>query len=468
MFGRNEDFNILLATDGYKLTHWKQYPPGTEIVYSYLESRGGKFPSTVFFGLQYFLRRYMEGQVVTQEKIDEASAKIGDYFGTDYFNREGWEYILREYGGRLPVSIRAVPEGTDVPTSNVLMTIENTDPKCFWLTNYLETMLVEVWYPTTVATLSNYIRRKLLAYLRRTGSDAGIDFMFHDFGYRGVSSQESAGLGGAAHLLNFNGSDTIAGIELLRDYYDPKPDTTIGVTIPASEHSTITSWGEDREIDAFRNMLTSYPTGPVACVSDSYNIFRACEDYWGRELRMLVNGRDGLLVVRPDSGDPALVDVKCLKLLGEAFGYTENGRGFKVINPKVRIIQGDGVDYESVSEVLNAIILDGWAAENMAFGCGGALLQRLDRDTQKFAFKCSAIRIDGAWRDVYKDPITDPGKKSKRGRLRLVEARGGALSTMNANGGEENDLLVEVFFNGALTHPHTLENVRARARAASE
>lgn len=464
MFNRNPDFNIILATDGYKLTHWKQYPPGTEVVYSYLESRGGKFPSTIFFGLQYFLKRYLEGQVVTQEKIDEAAQKIESYFGSDYFNREGWEYILREHGGRLPIRIKAVPEGFDVPTSNVLMTIENTDPKCYWLPNYLETMLVEVWYPITVATFSNYVRRKLLTYLRRTGSDVGIDFMFHDFGYRGVSSQESAGLGGAAHLINFNGTDTIAGVELLRDFYEPG-DGPIASSIPASEHSTITSWGEEHEVDAFRNMLDSYPTGPVACVSDSYNIWRACQDYWGRDLRMKVNSRDGVLVVRPDSGDPALVDVKCLKLLGEAFGCNENARGFKVINPKVRLIQGDGVDYESISEVLDAMIHDGWAAENIAFGCGGALLQRLDRDTQKFAFKCSAIRIEDQWRDVYKDPITDPGKKSKRGRLRLVK-EGNGFST--GAGLYREDVLQDVFLDGSLMQTHKLAEIRARARKAAD
>ncbi len=318
MFGRNSDFNILLATDLYKVTHWKQYPKGTQIVSSYLESRGGKFPSTVFFGLQYFIKRYLEGQVVTREKIDEAEAKLNACFGgAKYFNREGWEYILEKYDGKLPVSIRAVPEGSDIPTGNVLVVIENTDHKCWWLTNYLETMLGEVGYPISVATQSNYICRKLKAQLDRTGSAAGLDFMLHDFGYRGVSSQESAGIGGAAHLLNFNGTDTVAGIELLREYYNPG-DQLIGASIPASEHSTITSWGKERELDAMRNMLTSYPTGPVACVSDSYNIWRACTEYWGRELRMEVLGRDGVLVVRPDSGDPASVDVRCLALLGEA------------------------------------------------------------------------------------------------------------------------------------------------------
>lgn len=464
---QKQNFNIILASDGYKITHWKQYPPGTEVVYSYLESRGGRFPSTIFFGLQYYLQRYLRGQVVTQSKINQAEERLAPYIGADNFNRAGWEYILKEHDGRLPVRIRAVPEGTDVPVSNVLMTIENTDPNCFWLTNFLETMLVRVWYPITVATLSNYIRRKLKIYLDNTGDASGLDFMLHDFGYRGVSSEESAGIGGAAHLLNFNGTDTIAGIEFLREYYSPSDDELIGASIPASEHSTITSWGANNELEAMRNMLKAYPTGLVACVSDSYNIWRACSEYWGNQLRMDVLSRDGTLVVRPDSGDPASVDVRCLSLLGEAFGFTTNEKGYKVLHPKVRLIQGDGVSIDSIGEILDAMVFDGWAAENIAFGSGGALLQKLDRDTQKFAFKCSAIRINGDWQDVYKSPITDPGKNSKRGRLRLIKNHGFATAQFSENA---EDVLQDVFLNGEIVEENRqpLAAVRQRARAAAE
>ncbi len=464
MFQRAEDFNIILATDGYKVTHWKQYPPGTEIVYSYLESRGGKFPSTIFFGLQYYLKRYLEGVVITQAKIDEADEKLGPYIGPEHYNRAGWEHILKEHGGRLPVRIRAVPEGADITVKNVLMTIENTDPNCFWLTNFLETMLVKVWYSITVATQSNYARRKLGYYLDKTGNVEGLDFMLHDFGYRGVSSEESAGIGGAAHLINFNGTDTIAAIEFLREYYHPG-DQLIGASIPASEHSTITSWGADNELEAMRNMLKSYPTGHVACVSDSYNIWRACSEYWGKTLRKDVLSRNGTLVVRPDSGDPASVDVRCLQLLGEALGQTTNDKGYKVLHPKVRLIQGDGVSYESIGEILEAMVFDGWAAENIAFGSGGALLQKLDRDTQKFAFKCSAIRVNGEWNDVYKQPITDPGKQSKRGRLRLIQNHGwNSFATSN---GEGEDVLQDVFLNGDVVIEQNLADIRARAREAA-
>lgn len=462
MFRRSDDFNLLLATDGYKVTHWKQYPPRTENVYSYFESRGGRFPSTVFFGLQYYLKRYLEGAVVTAEKIDEAERYMARYFASALFNREGWEHILERHAGRLPVRIRAVPEGTEVPVSNVLMTIENTDPDCFWLPNFLETMLVQVWYPTTVCTLSLYIKRMLRLWLERTGDADDLELKFHDFGYRGVSSQETAALGGAAHLVNFHGTDTIAALTLLREYYGAE---TSGASIPAAEHSTITAWGREGELAAFANMLDSFPSGVVACVSDSFDIWAACRDLWGKALRERVLERDGVLVVRPDSGDPPTVVCKVLDILGEAFGFEINDKGFRVLNPHVRVIQGDGVSYEEAARVLEAMADRGWAATNVAFGSGGALLQKLNRDTQRFAFKCSSVVVNGERRDVFKDPVTDHDKRSKCGRLSLRRTGSGGVVTC-PEGNAEADLLQEVFRNGRLLVNTTLEEVRVRATNA--
>jgi nicotinamide phosphoribosyltransferase len=300
--------NICCLTDSYKISHYKQYPPRSQHVYSYFESRSGStYPETVFFGLQYFLRRYLAGSVVTQEKIDAADRLFAQHFGAPVFNRTGWEHILHRHGGRLPVEIKAVPEGTVVPESNVLMTIENTDPAVYWLTNWLETLLVQVWYPSTVATQSRAMKRVILDALKRTGDPSLIPFKLHDFGFRGVTCPEQAALGGAAHLVNFQGTDTVAGLLLAREIYDCE---MAGFSIPAAEHSTITSWGEQHEVDAMRNMLVQYPTGLVACVSDSFDIFRACSEYWGKLLKTEVLARDGTLVVRPDSGDPPPVVVK--------------------------------------------------------------------------------------------------------------------------------------------------------------
>ena len=273
------NWNLLLLTDSYKITHWKQYPPGTEQIYSYFESRGGDFPSVCFFALQYYLSRYLEGQVVTAAKIDEAEGFCTAHFGrTGMFNRPAWEHIVQKHAGRLPVAVKAVPEGTIVPTRNVLMTIENTDPACFWLPNYLETLLVQCWYGSTVATQSAAMKAVLLDYLHRTGDPSLVDFKMHDFGFRGVSSVETAGVGGCAHLVHFKGTDTMAGLVIARDFYGCP---MAGFSIPASEHSTITAWGKDHEVDAYANMLTQYPDGLVACVSDSYDIVKAVREYWG-------------------------------------------------------------------------------------------------------------------------------------------------------------------------------------------
>jgi nicotinamide phosphoribosyltransferase len=451
--------NVCWLTDSYKVSHFKQYPPGTERVYSYFEARsGGAHPEVVFFGLQYWLESYLAGVVVTREKIDTAAALFAKHFGGQVFNFAGWEHILTKHGGKLPVEIRAVPEGTAVPESNVMITVENTDPAAYWLTNWLETMLVQVWYPSTVATQSRAMKRVILKELEATGDPSLIAFKLHDFGFRGVTCPEQAALGGAAHLVNFQGTDTIPGLLLARQFYGVDMP---GFSIPAAEHSTLTSWGEAHEVDAMRNMLTAYPTGLVACVSDSFDIFRACSDYWGRVLKDQVLSRDGVLVVRPDSGDPPTVVVKVLELLGDKFGITTNAKGFKVLHPKVRVIQGDGIDFRMLEVILEATRKAGWSADNIGFGSGGGLLQKLNRDTQKFAFKCSSAVVNGAERDVYKRPITDGGKRSKAGRFKLV-VKDGKPTTVPATAAGE-DLLVPVFRNGEVVKRWTFDAVRTRA-----
>ncbi len=241
--------NIILMTDSYKCSHFIQYPSGTTKIYSYFESRGGKYAEVCFFGLQYFIEKYLVGPVITQEKIAEAEYILTLHFGPTFkFPRHLWEYILETYNGHLPVEIKAVPEGTCLPNRNVLFTMVNTDPKCFWLTNYLETLLVQTWYPMTIATHSREQKKIIIEYLKKTGNPNLIDFKLHDFGFRGVSSVETAGIGGAAHLVNFKGTDTLAALLVARRFYD---EPCAGFSIPASEHSTITSWGRDGEGDAF-------------------------------------------------------------------------------------------------------------------------------------------------------------------------------------------------------------------------
>ena len=397
---------------------------------------------------------------MTREKIDAAEKLFEQHFPHGhFFNRTGWEHILTAHNGRLPVRIKAVPEGSVIPTGNVLMTIENTDPACFWLTNYLETLLVQVWYPCTVATQSRSMKQTIATFLRESGSPDQLPFKLHDFGFRGVSSVETAALGGAAHLVNFQGTDTLAGIVHARQYYGAGMP---GISIPAAEHSTITAWGRDHETDAYRNMLQQFPTGLVAVVSDSYDVFHACREIWGTELKLEVLARDGTLVIRPDSGDPPTVVVQVLNILGERFGFTTNEKGYRVLDPHVRIIQGDGIDREMIVKILEAVRTARWSADNLAFGSGGGLLQKLNRDTCRYAFKCSAATMNGVERDVYKQPATDSAKQSKRGRLKLIR-QGDQLQTVRESDSTEPDLLTEVFANGELRHHQTWDCICHRA-----
>lgn len=407
--------NLLLNTDSYKASHWLQYPPGTQYVYSYIESRGGDYDRLVFFGLQAFIKEYLLTPI-TGRDIEEAA-----YFWKQHgepFNEAGWRYILNEYDGFMPVQIRALPEGSVVENRRVLLTIVNTDSKCFWLTSYLETALLRaIWYPTTVATISWHIKQTIRRYLEETGDLTGLPFKLHDFGARGVSSQESAALGGMAHLVNFMGSDTVAGVIAAKRYYD---EPMAAFSIPAAEHSTITTWGktEEGETAAYYNMVQKYskPGSIFAVVSDSYDIFKACEKIWGGTLKDAVIAHGGTLVIRPDSGDPVLTTLRVIQILDEKFGHTVNDKGFKVLN-HVRIIQGDGVNPLSINAILMNYKAHGYSADNIAFGMGGALLQHMNRDTLKFAMKASAVMVNNEWRDVSKNPIGQPDKASKGGRF---------------------------------------------------
>lgn len=467
--------NLLLNTDSYKASHWLQYPPNTDATFFYVESRGGTYDRTLFFGLQAILKEYL-AKPITHADVDEAR----DLFAAhgEPFNETGWRYIVDHHGGLLPIRIRAVPEGSVVPTHNALMTIESTDPQAYWVPSYLETMLLRIWYPVTVATVSWHAKQTIRQFLERTSDDpeGQLSFKLHDFGSRGVSSLESAAIGGAAHLVNFLGSDTVSGLCLAKAHYH---EPLAGFSIPAAEHSTITSWGRENEVEAYRNMLKQFakPGALLAVVSDSYDIYHAIREHWGKTLRQEVIDSGATVVIRPDSGDPVDVVHQCLTLLDEAFGHTVNSKGFKVLN-HVRVIQGDGVNPTSIRAILERITSDGYATDNVTFGMGGALLQRLDRDTQKFALKCSAARVDGKWIDVYKDPITDEGKQSKRGRMTLLKHREyGNFRTVTVAADADSlagvdkpmgfdDAMVTIWEDGEIVTDYTFAEVRERANAA--
>ena len=461
-----KEINRIIDTDSYKASHYLQYPPNTSLVHCYLESRGTMrdWDATVFFGLQYILKRFF-AEKFTLAMVEEAREVITAHGLT--FNYDGWKNLIEKHKGRMPLRIRAVAEGSVVPLKNALMTVENTDAEFFWLTGWFESQLMRIWYPITVATQSYYIKRDFYKFLQETSDDADAEILFkiHDFGSRGVSSQETAAIGGAAHLVNFLGTDTMASLLLHRDFYN---SAMSGFSIPAAEHSTMTAWGRENEIDAYRNMLKQFakPGAIVAVVSDSWNIYEAVEKIWGEQLKQEVIDSGATIVIRPDSGEPIEVVSKITHILADKFGTTTNSKGYKVLK-NVRVIQGDGVNEQSVHEILQRLKDEGFSASNIAFGIGGSLLQRVNRDTLKFAYKCSAIVVDDELREVYKEPITDKGKISKKGRLDLVKDENNEFQTVKLPDVEtvsaENSQLRAVFENGEILVDDSLDEIRKRA-----
>lgn len=458
--------NICLLTDSYKVTHHYFYPENTQKIYSYLESRtGSKFNKTVFYGLQYIIKKYLEGCVVSEDKVYEAKKIIDTHIGEDIFNLDDWLYIADDLEGQLPVEIKAVSEGTPVEVSNVLMTVENTDERCYWLPNYLESILLQAWYPSTVATLSAEVRKLCNFYLDVTGSSKdNLPFMLHDFGYRGATSSESAMLAGSAHLLNFKGTDTISALTLPVNYYNSKG--TQGYSVQATEHSVMTSQGPENEIEQVINVIEHAKDGILSIVIDSYDYRNFLENacYSGNALNDYVNkflerNENNKIVFRPDSGDPVTTTIDCLEIIGEGFGTRDTDKGYKVFDDNIGLLWGDGLNYQKIRDILYAMKTNKWAAENIIFGMGGGLHTGVNRDTQRNAFKCSAQLRDGQWHDIYKRPL-DSSKKSKRGRFKLVKQDDKFRTVSHDIDGE--DYLRCVFRDGQLLVDDDFNKIRER------
>jgi nicotinamide phosphoribosyltransferase len=453
--------NLILTTDSYKHSHFLQYPPEARAISAYVEARANDCAGEVLFmGLQPFLIDVLSCPI-TMGDIDEAEAICAAH--GEPFNRMGWEMILRDHDGFLPIAISALPEGMIVPTSVPLVQVETTDPRLPWLATFIETALLRaIWYPTTVATISRQCRLIIAAGLDKTSDDpqGQLPFKLHDFGARGVSSGQSAALGGMAHLVNFMGTDTMEALLAARRYYGAD---MAGFSIPAAEHSTMTSWGRAREQDAYANMLDAFD-GLVAVVSDSYDLDAALTGIWGGALRDKVLARKGTLVVRPDSGDPVETPMRAIKTLWDAFGGTVNAKGYRVLDSHVRVIQGDGMTPDTIARLIARLIEEGFAIDNITFGMGGGLLQQVNRDTLRFAMKANAMRdADGLWRDVAKAPATDPAKASKAGRQAVVRRDGVLAAARVEDVAEADNLLVPVWRDGSMLRRHSFDEVRARA-----
>ena len=465
--------SILNLGDSYKYSHASQYPDNTVSMYSYMESRGGTYPATVFVGLQYYLEKYLEPRVQASEVRLAANRAKAHGIPFDY---DGWMYIATTLRGKLPIRIKAVKEGLLIPTKNVLMTIESTDPRVPWIAGFVETLLMKVWYPTTIATKSYYVKKMLEKY----GSPEWAQFAYHNFGDRGSTSVEAAAIGGMAHLTQFMGTDNFNSLDLCSDYYKVPLDEVAGYSVFATEHSTTTSYGRDGEEEFVYNQLLANPDKPImSFVADSYDVYNFTEFCTapGSRIRQLVESRP----LRPDSGKPIDVLSKMLTIMSHNKLQTIPGE--KVLFRNFGVLWGDGVTPENIEEILDWFTTKGtfedyiYAAENFVFGSGGDLMQNVTRDTQKFAIKCSSITVkshiqskNGKLKtndiDVYKDPITDPGKASKKGKVTTFYNPVTKEYFTGKVGDELNmdntikDMLELVFEDGEVVNTTTLTEIR--------
>lgn len=483
--------NLLMLTDGYKADHRRQYPAGTEYVYSNFTARStriGGADSVIFFGLQYFLRTYLMDMAQQSFFSRNRGTVMAEYrqFLDSYLgpqNGVGEEHIGQLHAlGYIPLRFCALPEGTAVPFRVPMFTIENTLPAFYWVTNYFETLLSSVlWLPCTSASTAKRYRRLLTNAAELTGGDPSfVDWQGHDFSFRGMSCLEAAALSGAGHLLSFKGTDSIPSIQLLRDHYSGFG--LIGGTVPATEHSVMCAGGKEDELETFKRLLRLYPRGIVSVVSDTWDLWAVIERLLPA-LKSEVMSRDGKLVIRPDSGDPVLIltgDAKespgtmphkgVVESLWDLFGGTTNEQGYRVLDPHIGAIYGDSITEERARLICERLKEKRFASTNVVFGIGSYTYQYVTRDTNGFAVKATWAQVDGKERLLFKDPKTDSGgKKSARGRMAVLATPEGRLrlvdgltKTQQAQYGEAN-ALKPVWEDGQFVHRvHTLDEVRAR------
>lgn len=474
-----------INSDSYKTTQWMQLPDRSGNGYSYVESRGSDlgFTKVVQWGLTAIIKKFLL-KPVTMRDVERSKKFVDRHIGEGVFNYEGWKRIVEVHGGKLPLRIRALREGSVVPLRNVLITVESTDPECAWLITYLEPLLLQVWYAITVASLSNAIYEDIEEFFRDTVDDELFDrilFKLHDFGFRGASVPEAAEIGGGGHLLTFLGTDTMRAIAGLYDYYglDEEDDNSMpGFSVIASEHSTMCANADadtrndyaslEKMVSILEREAKKRPGAIVSAVADTYDPFRFAK-WTGTDFKERIVNSGGTFVVRPDSGDPLVIPIQIIQSLMDDFGYTVNKKGYKVLPDCIRVLQGDGVNRKSIRAILQKMKDLGLSADNIVFGMGGALLQHCDRDWLKFAMKGSALEVDGKWKDLYKDPITDSVKRSKRGRVTTYKDQAGEYFSDRLELQEVNhnieDQLEDFFLNGELLIDEPFPVIRDRKKA---
>lgn len=470
------DNNLITMTDSYKNSHPAQFPKGMVNAYLYGEARSKKmYENTLFVGLSYILIKYLSKEIKIRD-IDDAE-ELAKAHGVP-FNYSGWYKIWKDYNGILPLTIKAIPEGTLVPNGNVLFTVELTkdDIDLAWLPSWCEDLLMRVWYTCNIATRSYYVKKMLLENAILTEdvvTPEMVDFMFHNFGDRGASSVESAGIGGMAHLMVFKGTDNFNSLRYMDKFYEDDTDeyTCPGLSIPASEHATTTSWGKDREFNMVSNHLEVHKTYPfVAAVGDSYDIIKFTDTVTSGDFLIKIESDEyPTFVIRPDSDDPRNVIPEILNIIeANNVKYTLNKKGYKLLN-KYRIIWGDGIDMVTMQDVLSILHMRKYSILNQAFGSGGWLMQQHDRDTSGFAIKCSNVKFeDGTELEVYKQPIGDASKASKRGKVTLWHelSSDSYFTALEGSETEDTKLALEtVYCDGKIKH-YKYPEIRAKVNAS--
>lgn len=482
------DINPMCLCDGYKADHRRQYPKGTEFVYSNFTPRQSRVEGVnevIFFGIQYFIKEYLierwnKGffQRPKEDVLREYKRRMDNYLGKDAIPCEhiGELHDL----GYLPILIKALPEGSLVPIGVPVLTIINTIPEYFWLTNYFETLMSNIlWKPITSAITAFQYRKRFEEYAEKTGYDKEfIQWQGHDFSFRGTSGNEDALMSGAGHLLSFTGTDTIPVIDFLERYYNADSDKElVGGSVPATEHSVMSMGDKEGEIDTFKRLITElYPSGIVSIVSDTWDFWKVMTVYLPA-LKEEVLARDGRVVIRPDSGNP--VDIICgldgvsnmvrsyiqkgaYELLWDIFGGTTNKKGYKVLNTKIGMIYGDSITLDRQKQILEKLEAKGFSVSNLVFGIGSYTYEYVTRDTFGFAMKATWGQVNGEAKDIFKDPKTDSGfKKSAKGLLQVYSEKGVLKLKDECTKKEEGQGLLEVVYkDGKLIKETSLSEIR--------
>lgn len=476
--------NPLLLTDFYKVGHPFQYPKGTTLVYSNLTARKSRLEGVnemVFFGLQYFTKEYLinyfnenffnqpKFKVISSYKMRIDAALGGDL--PTYQHIEDLHDL-----GYLPIEIKAVPEGSKVSMRVPCLTIVNTLPEFYWLTNFIESIMSAIiWQPCTSATIANEYRKILDRFAEETGmAKEFVQWQGHDFSFRGMSSLESAILSGMGHLLSFTGTDTIPAIDAMEQYYNAHAYAEIiGGSVPATEHSVMCSGEKDGELETFKRLITEvYPNGIISIVSDTWDLWKVCTEYLPA-LKEIILRRNGKVVIRPDSGNPA--DIICgnpnaktenerkgvVELLWEVFGGTETDKGYKLLESHIGAIYGDSITRDVATDICQRLKDKGFASQ-VVFGIGSYTYQYNTRDTFGLAMKATYVEINGEGREIFKNPVTDDGtKKSATGLLCVTKENGKYVLTDKVSWGQEKTgELQTVFKDGQLIKEYSLQEIR--------